>query len=115
MRPWTCGGGLSAPPPPPGGGRGGRGAPRAPPPRPGRLVGGEGEVLGFVGEVGPDVVAGQGLEGRVGWLDVDLVRLLEHTPRRPDASVPVSRFPASDIDLAFVVDDAVPAGLVETS
>ncbi len=34
-------------------------------------------------------------------------------PRRPEQSRPLSRFPSSDIDLAFVVPDAVPAGSVE--
>jgi len=33
--------------------------------------------------------------------------------RKPDASQPLSRFPSSDIDLAFVVPDPVPAGTVE--
>jgi phenylalanyl-tRNA synthetase beta chain len=48
----------------------------------------------------------------VGWIDVDLERLLA-APRRPEEVTPVTRFPSSDLDLAFVVDDAVPAGTVE--
>jgi phenylalanyl-tRNA synthetase beta chain len=34
-------------------------------------------------------------------------------PRRPEESVAPSRFPSSDIDLAFVVRDDIPAGTVE--
>ena len=77
--------------------------------------------LGVVGELDPTVVARFGLFGpdgrprRVGWLDLDLGMLLdgERVPRRPEESRPLSRFPSSDIDLAFVVPDAVPAGSVE--
>ena len=36
-------------------------------------------------------------------------------PRRPLESAPVSRFPSSDIDLAFVVPEEVPAGTVEAT
>ncbi len=51
----------------------------------------------------------------MGWLDLDLDVLLDQrqVPRRPEKSRPISRFPSSDIDLAFVVPDAVPAGSVE--
>ena len=77
--------------------------------------------LGVVGELDPTVVAGFGLFGpdgrprRVGWLDLDLGILLdtERVPRAPEESHPVSRFPSSDIDLAFVVPEPVPAGSVE--
>ena len=43
---------------------------------------------------------------------VDLERLLG-APRRPAVFHPISRFPASDIDLAFVVEDSAPAAAVE--
>ena len=75
----------------------------------------------MVGELDPAVVARFGLFGpdgrprRVGWLDLDLGTLLdrERVPRRPEESRPLSRFPSSDIDLAFVVPDPVAAGSVE--
>jgi phenylalanyl-tRNA synthetase beta chain len=78
-------------------------------------------VLGVVGELDPTVVAGFGLFGpdgrprRVGWLDLDLGLLLdgERVLRRPEESSPLSRFPSSDVDLAFVVPEPVPAGSVE--
>jgi phenylalanyl-tRNA synthetase beta chain len=69
-------------------------------------------VIGAVGEVDPAVVTafGAGTQ-RVGWLEVDLGLLLDGTAvaRRSELSRPVSRFPSSDVDLALVLDDAVPA------
>ena len=58
------------------------------------------------------VTAGYGLAGRVGFFSVSLEGLLA-APRRSDQARPISRFPASDFDLAFVVDDEVPAAAVE--
>ena len=51
---------------------------------------------------------------RVGWLEVDLGLLFdeERVPRRTTVGGAVSRFPSSDIDLAFVVDDRLPADAV---
>jgi phenylalanyl-tRNA synthetase beta chain len=69
--------------------------------------------IGWVGEVDPDVVAAWGLEGRVGWLQVELVPLFAR--RTADRVRPVSRFPSTDIDLAFIVPEAVPAGAVRTT
>ncbi|MGA2835909.1 MAG: phenylalanine--tRNA ligase subunit beta [Acidimicrobiales bacterium] len=80
-------------------------------------------VLGVVGELDPTTVETFGLVGadgrprRVGWLDLDLGVLLDPSvaPRRPLESAPISRFPSSDVDLAFVVPDEVPAGSVEAT
>ncbi len=70
-------------------------------------------VIGAVGEVDPAVLAAFGLpHGRVGWLELDLVRLAG-APRRPDEAKAVSRYPSSDVDLAFSVDEGVPAAAVE--
>jgi phenylalanyl-tRNA synthetase beta chain len=77
--------------------------------------------LGVVGELDPYMVGQFGLVNpdgrprRVGWLDLDIGVLLDRSvvPRRSEIAQPISRFPSSDIDLAFVVRDAVPAGLVE--
>ena len=71
-------------------------------------------VLGWVGEVDPEVTAAFGIEGRVGWIDLDLDLLLPKERVYPQAR-PVSKQPSSDIDLAFVVDDAVPASDVEST
>ena len=73
-------------------------------------------VVAVVGEVDPDVLERFGLDAerrRVGWLEVDLERLLVDAPRRSSLLVPVSRFPSSDVDLAFVVEEAIPAAAVE--
>ncbi|MGZ4693611.1 MAG: phenylalanine--tRNA ligase subunit beta-related protein, partial [Acidimicrobiales bacterium] len=70
-----------------------------------------GEVLGAVGEIDPVVLDRLGIPGRVAWLEVDLDRLLDR-PRGTQAYAPVSRYPSSDIDLAFVAPDTVPAGAI---
>jgi phenylalanyl-tRNA synthetase beta chain len=79
--------------------------------------------LGVLGELDPTFVEDHGLldihgrPRRIGWLDLDLGVLLDRTrvPRRTEEARPVSRFPSSDIDLAFVVEEAIPAGAVERS
>jgi phenylalanyl-tRNA synthetase beta chain len=83
---------------------------------PGRaaVVSVSGDSIGVVGEIDPDVAAAWEIESRVAWLDLDLERLLA-APRRPEEMIPVSRFPSSDIDLAFVVPDTVAAAAVERS
>jgi phenylalanyl-tRNA synthetase beta chain len=75
-------------------------------------------LVGVVGEVDPAVLDDFGLDGarrRVGWLEVDLEMLLVHAPRRSSLMSSVSRFPSSDVDLAFVVDEAVPAAAVDAT
>jgi phenylalanyl-tRNA synthetase beta chain len=82
-----------------------------------------GRVIGTVGEIDPDVAQAFGLtttsaQGttarRIGWLQVDLGLLFneEVVPRRAMVSAAVSRFPSSDVDLAFVVEDTHPADAV---
>ncbi|MGD0882893.1 MAG: phenylalanine--tRNA ligase subunit beta [Acidimicrobiales bacterium] len=90
---------------------------------PGASAGSRRVVLGVVGELDPTTVETFGLVGadgrprRVGWLDLDLGVLLDPAVavRRPLRSTPISRFPSSDVDLAFVVPEAVPAGSVEAT
>ncbi|MGH9169629.1 MAG: phenylalanine--tRNA ligase subunit beta [Acidimicrobiales bacterium] len=70
-------------------------------------------VLGVVGEVDPEVIAAFGLpHERIGWLDLDMAALVR-APRRPLEARPVTKYPSSDVDLAFAVDDDVPAWRVE--
>jgi phenylalanyl-tRNA synthetase beta chain len=71
-----------------------------------------GRAIGVVGEVDPAVSAAWSVPGRVGCIDLDLEQLL-HAPRRPLEQLPISRFPSSDIDLAFVIADDVPAHRAE--
>jgi phenylalanyl-tRNA synthetase beta chain len=69
----------------------------------------DGNAIGVVGEVDPGVVDELGIDGRIAWLDLDLASL-HNAPRRSPIAKDVSRFPSSDIDLAFVVPDEVAAG-----
>lgn len=71
-----------------------------------------GEVVGALGELDPDVATRFGIDERVAWLEVDLTALLDlpHTDRHYRQ---VSRFPSSDVDLAFEVPEAVPAAAIE--
>lgn len=68
-------------------------------------------VVGQVGEVSPDVLDDHGITERVAWVQLDLSTLFEVPASVPRAR-PVSRFPSSDIDLALVVDEHVPADAV---
>jgi len=73
-----------------------------------------GRSRGHVGEVDPAVLEAYGVHGRVAWLELNLGGLLDgpHGNRR---YTPVSKFPSSDIDLAFVLADTVAASQVEAS
>jgi phenylalanyl-tRNA synthetase beta chain len=84
------------------------------PTRSARLVGSDGEPVGQVGEVDPGVLEIHGIGERVGWLEVDLDRAAG-LPHRERIYRPVSIYPSSDIDLAFEVDDAVPATAIEAT
>ncbi len=81
------------------------------PSRAANIVAGDGALIGAVGEVAPEVRAAYGLGGRVGYLTASLDALLGVARRRRQAR-DVSRFPGSDVDLAFVVDERVPAAAV---
>lgn len=71
-----------------------------------------GDAVGIVGEIDPAVLARHDVGERVAYLEVDLGRLFT-APRRNEAYRQISRYPASDIDLAFEVPDAVSAIDVE--
>jgi len=79
------------------------------------VVGGRaGTAIGALGEVDPDVLEAFGLpaERRAGWIVLDLESLAA-VARRDRRARTVSRFPSSDIDLAFVLRDEEPAGELE--
>ena len=65
--------------------------------------------LGVVGELAPEIAARYDFQGRVAVFIVDLAPVLE-AKRRSQQARPVSRYPAVDLDVAFVADDDVPAG-----
>ncbi|MBS1836583.1 MAG: phenylalanine--tRNA ligase subunit beta, partial [Actinobacteria bacterium] len=76
------------------------------------------EVAGFtggvVGEIDPEVLDRFGIAERVAYLELELGSLLE-LPAAIRQARPVSRFPSTDVDLAFVVDDRIPSAAVRTS
>ncbi len=71
----------------------------------------EGEVVGSIGEVDPDVLASYDIPQRVAWLEIDVERFLSH-PHGAPTYERVSRFPSSDIDLAFEVVEGTSATAV---
>lgn len=80
------------------------------PTRSARIVGsGTGFNLGSVGEVDPEVARKWGIDRRVGLLVIDVENLCA-LPTRSELVSVFSRFPSSDVDLAFVVPDPTPAG-----
>jgi phenylalanyl-tRNA synthetase beta chain len=74
----------------------------------------DGQPVGRVGEVDPAVLDRFGIAERVAWLDVDLEAVLSRA-ETAGAYRPISRFPSSDVDLAFEVDAATPAAAVEAT
>jgi len=73
-----------------------------------------GETVGALGEIDPAVTEAFDIDERVAWLECDLGRLLESHRDDPRYRQP-SRFPSSDVDLAFVIHDATPAATVEAA
>jgi len=70
------------------------------------------DPIGVLGEVAPAVLARFDVDERVAIVELDLTDILGREPK-PAAWQPVSRFPSSDLDLAFVVPDDVPAEKVD--
>jgi phenylalanyl-tRNA synthetase beta chain len=71
----------------------------------------DGADAGAVGEIDPAVLERAGIGERVAWLELDLGVLLG-APHGADHYRPISRFPSSDVDLSFEVDESVPAAAV---
>ena len=69
------------------------------------------DMIGSVGEIDPRVLSKFALSESVAVVEVDLEHLLS-LPHGLQAYVSVSRYPSSDIDLAFVVNDDIPASAV---
>lgn len=74
----------------------------------------DGVVAGYVGEIDPDVAAAIDIPGPVVAAELAVPELLDGV-RRDRAFRPLSRFPASNVDLAFVVDVSVPAASIITT
>lgn len=73
-----------------------------------------GRTRGAVGEVAPSVLRSFDIEGRVAWLQLDLGEVL-NGPHGKRSYTPVSKFPSSEMDLAFVVGNEVGADKVRNS
>jgi phenylalanyl-tRNA synthetase beta chain len=71
----------------------------------------DGGAVGVVGEVDRSVLERLGITQRVGWLELDLLAVLA-AQRGPGTYRAVRRFPSSDVDLSFEVDEGTPAGAV---
>ncbi|MGI9605895.1 MAG: phenylalanine--tRNA ligase subunit beta [Acidimicrobiales bacterium] len=70
-----------------------------------------GRPRGVVGEIAPSVLSSFDVEGRVAWLELDLGAVLSG-PHGKRSYTRVSKFPSSDMDLAFVIPDNVGADRV---
>jgi phenylalanyl-tRNA synthetase beta chain len=66
------------------------------------------DVIGAVGEIDPGVLEAFEVTERVAVLELDLDHVLDREPK-PARWSAVSRSPSSDLDLAFALDDSVPA------
>lgn len=75
----------------------------------------DGTLVGHAGELHPKVVERLGLPARSVAFEVDLSALVAGSTGEPVVAAPVSAFPAAKEDLAFVVDESVPASVVEAA
>lgn len=64
--------------------------------------------IGAVGEVSPEVLEAFEIDERVAILELNLSIVLANEPNPPQWK-PTSRHPSSDLDVAFMLDDSVPA------
>jgi phenylalanyl-tRNA synthetase beta chain len=81
------------------------------PTRAATLVAGRDDI-GAVGEVAPEVLEAFDVDERVAALELDLDVVLGSEPR-PARWKATSRHPSSDLDMAFVLDESVPAEKLE--
>ena len=71
------------------------------------------DLIGLVGEIDPAVVERLGLVGPVAWIELDLDAAVSWEGDQHQYQA-VSRYPSTDIDLAFVLEDQHPAGSLRT-
>ncbi len=69
--------------------------------------------IGVVGEIDPRACSAFGVTERVAIVELDLIRLHEHLGSTTPVFKPVSKYPSSDIVLAFVVPDSVTVDAVK--
>ncbi len=73
-----------------------------------------GEPVGEIGEIDPGVLDALGIRERVAWLQLDLGASLS-APHGEHRYHHISRYPSSDLDLAFEVNDSVAAAAIATA
>ncbi len=83
------------------------------PGRSGRVLA-DGHPVGALGEIDPQVLDAYEIDERVAWLEVDLGALLDAERALAPYRAP-SRYPSSDVDLAFTVSDDVSADEVSAT
>ncbi|WP_134322400.1 phenylalanine--tRNA ligase subunit beta [Cumulibacter soli] len=76
------------------------------------LTAGTQEVVGYAGELHPQVCEAAGVPARTSVAELDLDALIEHSSTRATAPR-VSPFPRAVQDLALVVDDSIPVARLE--
>ncbi len=74
----------------------------------------DGVVLGYAGELHPQVVAAFGLPERTAAVEIDLSALLAAAPPRGSVA-PISGYPVAKEDVALIVGADVPAATVESA
>ena len=74
----------------------------------------DGLVLGYAGELHPQVIAAYGLAERTAATEIDLSALLAAAPPRGSV-VPISSYPVAKEDIALIVSADAPAAAVEAA
>ena len=72
----------------------------------------DGTIVGEVGEIDPGVLDALGIRERVAWLQLDLATALAG-PHGEHRYHHISRYPSSDLDLAFEVADDITSATIE--
>ena len=70
-----------------------------------------GKISGYIGEVDPRVLTSYGIDGRVAWLELNLGKVLSG-PLGKKSYRNVSKYPSSDVDLAFDVPESVSSATI---
>jgi phenylalanyl-tRNA synthetase beta chain len=71
-----------------------------------------GEVIGYAGELHPEVCTAFGLPSRTAAAEIDLDALIAAAPAMGDIPT-ISGFPVAKEDVALIVDEDIPAAAVE--
>jgi len=70
------------------------------------------KIIGYIGEVHPDVLSGFDIQGRAIYAEVYIDKLLE-LEKKKKKYVPLPRYPAIERDYAFLVPDEIESRVIE--